>query len=445
MIMEVIVKVLFAFIVNGFGLIVFLSFRFFKMGKKDNEYAKVVETFGLKKKYEEIGGKKVERKPSTVMKSSNYMLPLAFYTITSTVLSSIFLFPTEFFGHLFVETTNAAGQIVETSKTFSHNPFFMGMYFGNLSIENLDLNNISVHDIQRRSIATIAWGFMGAFLWASSNMVRRLSKADITPILFYKAAFRMLFACAIALIFSFISSEVNIFGNLEFNSAFVPALAFVAGTLPERFFSYIIELMRGVFSGKDINNNQLHLKNIGGLSVSHRERLWEEGIDNAQNLAQVSLIQMLLRTPFEARQLLDWIGQAKLLCYMKDDIDKAHDVGIRSVFDFVSLKETYTRKGKDNMNALQELGHASGLRTPILAVVAELVNEDIGVKSLKGFSDKLNGKKNVPALSENCDIDPKTVIDDKNKYQEMTDEELEKELDYPHDIDIPSVIPKSYS
>ncbi len=442
--MEFITKILFAFIVNGFGLVVFWSYRFFKIGKKDNEYSKVMETFGLKKKYEDIRGKKVERKPSTVMKTSNYLLPLAFYTITSSVLSAIFLFPTEFFEHLFMETKDAQGNIIETAKTFSHNPFFMGMYFGNLSIENTDFTQLTTHGLQRRSIATIAWGFMGAFLWASFNMVRRLSNADITPILYYKAAFRMLFACAIALIFSFISTEVNIFGTLQFNNAFIPGLAFMAGFLPERFFNYLMELMKSIFSGTDINNKELHLKHIGGLSVSHRERLWEEGIDNAQNLAQTSIIQLILKTPFEARQLLDWIGQAKLLCHMKDDIDKAHDVGIRSVFDLISLKETYTKKGKDNMNALQELGMASGLRTPILAVVAELVNEDVGAKSLKGFMDKLNGKKNVAILYENDEVDPNSIINDSSKppVEIKNEEDLVKILDTPQDM--PKDIPTSY-
>ena len=56
----------------------------------------------------------------------------------------------------------------------------------------------------------------------------------------------------------------------------------------------------------------------------------------------------------------------------------------------------------------------------------------------------MNGKKNVSVLYENDDVDPETVMGDKDKYQNMTDEELEKELDYPHDIDIPTVIPKSY-
>lgn len=419
-----------------FGLIVFWSFLYFKMGKKDNEYTKVIETFGLKKKYEDFGGKKVERKPSTVLRGRNYWLPLFFYTITCSIVSALFLFPTALFGELF-ETETIDG-ITTSAKTFAHNPFFMGMYFGNLDITDVDMSNLTAADIQRRSIATLAWGFMGAFLWSASNMVRRLAKADITPILYYKASFRILFACSVALIFSFIAGTLNI-GQTGYTSSFVPAMAFVAGTLPERFFNYLMELMKNILSGKDVNTQELHLKNIEGLGGLHRERLWEEGIDNAQNMAQTSVTQLLLKTPFEAREILDWIGQAKLLVYMKEDIARAHAVGIRSVYDFISLKETYAEKGLDNMAALQELGRSSGLGTPKLAVVGELVNEDLGIRSLKAFMDKLNGKKDdVAVLYENKDIDvsslgPKPV------------EPVAPEVEIKEGgVAIPKDIPKSY-
>lgn len=400
--LDLILKILFAGIVNGFGIIVFLSFRLFKVGKKDNEYEKVIETFGMKKKYEEVRGKKVERKPSTVLTSTNYILPILFFTITSSILSSIFLFPNVLFGELFEKST--LDGVTISAKTFAHNPFFMGMFFGNLDISDLDIKNLNVADLQRRSIATLAWGFMGAFLWAASSMVRRLSKADITPILYYKASFRLLFACSVALIFSFIAGQVNL-GGTNYSPSLVPMVAFLSGMLPERFFNFMMESMKAVFSGRDVNTKELHLRNIEGISSLHRERLWEEGIDNAQNLAQSSVIQLLLKTPFEARQILDWIGQAKLLTYMKEDLGRAHAVGIRSVYDFISLKETYTKKGLDNMAALQELGQASGMSTPKLAVVAELVNEDLGIRSLKGFMDKLNGKKEVAALYENAEVE----------------------------------------
>ncbi len=430
--LDVILKILFAVIVNGFGLIVFWSFRFFKMDKKDHEYTKAINKFGLKKKFEEVRGKKVERKPSTVLTATNYWLPLVFFTITCSILSSIFLFPSELFGELFEELTSDDGTVISSAKTFAHNPFFMGMLFGNLDISDLDMSNLNVQDIQRRSIATLAWGFMGAFLWAASNMVRRLSKADITPVLYYKASFRLLFACAVALIFSFISDRLSL-GEVSYTSSFVPALAFVAGTLPDRFFNYLLELIKTIFNGSDVNTKQLHLRNIEGISASHRERLWEEGIDNAQNLAQASLTQLMLKTPFEARQLLDWIGQAKLLTYMKDDIKRAHAVGIRSVYDFIALKQTYTKRGLDNMAALQELGQSSGMSTPKLAVVAELVNEDLGIKSLKGFMDKLNGKKEVTDLYENNEVEAPEAPTP-----------IDPILEDKGDDSIPSDIPTSY-
>ena len=433
-----VIKILFAIVVNGFGCIVFWSFLYFKMGKKDNEYTKVIETFGLKKKYENINGKQVERKPSTVLRGRNYWLPLAFYTITCSIVSALFLFPTSLFPELFEEIKTAEGVISESARTFANNPFFMGMYFGNLDISDIEMGNLAVADIQRRSIATLAWGFMGAFLWSASNMVRRLAKADITPILYYKASFRILFACSVALIFSFISGSLNL-GQTGYTSSFVPAMAFMAGTLPDRFFNYLMELMKNILSGKDVNTQELHLKNIEGLSGLHRERLWEEGIDNAQNMAQSSITQMLLKTPFEAREILDWVGQAKLLLYMKEDVGRAHAVGIRSVYDFISLKETYTRNGLDNMAALQELGQESGLNTSKLAVVGALANEDLGIRSLKAFMDKLNGKKDdVAVLYENKDIDMSSL--GPKPVEAVVPEAEIKE----GGVAIPKDIPKSY-
>ncbi len=416
--LELFIKILFLIILNAFGLVIYWSFHFFKMGSKDNDYAKVMKELGFQKdndrKKEVVAGKKVERKPSTVMKRSNYWLPVIFFTMVCLIVSSLFLFPNAFFPELFQEGT----------AKFSHNPFFLGMYFGKSEVDWANLANPDIADLQRRSIATLAWGFMGAFLWASSNMVRRLAKADITPILYYKAAFRILFACAIALIFSFISNEVQILDDMAFTNSFVPALAFVAGTLPERFFNYLLDMLKSIIGKREANTKELHLRNIEGLSAMHRERLWEEGIDNAQNLSQAGLMQLMLKTPFEARQILDWMGQAKLICYMKEDIDKAYDVGIRSAFDFIALKETYTERKVDNMNALQELGQTSGFTTPILAVVSELVNNDVGTKNLKVFLDRLNGKK-----------DNKIVT----IYEDSKEETKEKDASK---FDIPADIPK---
>lgn len=429
------IKILFAILINGFGLIVFWSFRFFKMHKKDETYLETIRRFGLKARFEDIGNKKVIRKPSTVLRHKNYWLPIAFFTVTCTIISSLFLFPSLLFGELF-EKVIQDGLAIQSTEKFSHNPFFLGGYFGTLELNH----EPSISNIQRRSIATLSWAFIGAFLWSASNMVRRLSKADITPVLYYKSSFRLLFACGVALVFSFIIDRIPL-GGMAYSSAIIPAVAFIAGTLPERFFNYMTSLLKNVFSGRDVNSKTLHLRHIEGLSISHRERLWEEGIDNAQNLSQASLTDLLLKTPFEARQILDWMGQAKLLTHMKEDIHRAHAVGIRSMYDFISLRETYHRKRLDNMNAIEELGRSAGFSTPKLAVVSELANEDLGIRSLKAFLDKLNGKGEVAALYQNVDVQHPETPKDEETSSPTVDVPPAEETPSPN---IPTDIPKSY-
>ena len=73
---------------------------------------------------------------------------------------------------------------------------------------------------------------------------------------------------------------------------------------------------------------------IEGISVFHKIRLGEVGIDNAQNLASANQIELLIRTPFKSRQLIDWIGQSKPYVCFKSDVDKLREVGVRSIIDF---------------------------------------------------------------------------------------------------------------
>ena len=149
-----------------------------------------------------------------------------------------------------------------------------------------------------------------------------------------------------------------------------------------------MERYKNYINGENVNTKYLSLDNIEGISVQHKERLIEIGIDNAQNLATASLTDLLINTPFGARQLLDWIGQAKLLVYVKSDIEKLRQVGIRSVFDLY--------KGQKSREALMEISHAVGLTSPILQVVRDQVIEDQGIGVLYQFMQRLNSPNPDP-------------------------------------------------
>jgi len=91
---------------------------------------------------------------------------------------------------------------------------------------------------------------------------------------------------------------------------------------------------------------------------------------------------LLIETPFGARLILDWIGQAKLLCYAKNDIEKFRSVGIRSIFDL--------KKGQKSREALIEISDAIQLNTPILQVIHDQIQYDEGISALHRFQQRLD-------------------------------------------------------
>jgi hypothetical protein len=263
--MDFFIKALLYIVINGFGILATVTFFWFKIGKKNNEYQKVLKTFNISPK----------RNLLEELSVKNYILPIAFFTLVSLVVSSLFFASSELFDYLlYPELLESLKNEKETP--FGNNFFFVGPYFG-------EGDNAS---IQINSIAVVTWAFVGSYLWSSSVIVRRLAQGDLTPVVFYKSGLRILFACSVALAFSFLMGGIDMFAGQGGSDlrANIPAVGLVAGMVPERFMNYLMKRIKAIFSGgSDMNNEQLSLKKIEGLGQSQRERLWEEGIDNAEN------------------------------------------------------------------------------------------------------------------------------------------------------------------
>lgn len=242
-----------------------------------------------------------------------------------------------------------------------------------------------------QSLAVLSYAFLGGFIWSAQNIIRRLIANDLAPNVYYSAGIRLLLASIIALVISFLIGEESQSNFVNFKAS-LTAVAMLIGMFPERFLSYLVNLYKKYINPDKLNTDQLSLYRIEGISMQHKERLEEIGIDNAQNLATASLTQLLIDTPFKARQVLDWIGQAKLLCYAKDDIDKLRSVGIRTVFDFF--------KGNKRSNALQEISEAVGIDSPLLHVIHEQVLADPGINALYKFQGGVNKPNNEEVLDD---------------------------------------------
>lgn len=295
------------------------------------------------------------------------------YSISRYIIPVLFAFLI-FFGFIvaFAVGGNGGGEFVD-------NVFLSGPFYGE--------NNQAV---MSQSFSVLAWAFAGGFLYAAYNIIRRLRALDLAPGVYYSAGIRILLASAVALIFSFFAGEESVANPNGVNELFtlkssLPIISFLAGIFPQRILNYLIDRFREIFGNKSVTERSLGLYNIEGVSILHKERLEEIGIDNAQNLATASLTQLIAETPYDARQLLDWIGQAKLVCYVKDDIHRLRAIGIRSVFDLL--------KGNKDRIVLRELADAVGIDTPILEVVHGQVINDRGITALYNFQEN----KNSPA------------------------------------------------
>ena len=92
---------------------------------------------------------------------------------------------------------------------------------------------------------------------------------------------------------------------------------------------------------------------------------------------------LLVRTPFNIEQLIDWIAQAKLYVYVKSDIKKLMDLTIRTVFDLCKDGEA---------EALDKVAQATGISESKLKSLCERVKREPSVSRLLEL-------KNAHALS----------------------------------------------
>ena len=66
-------------------------------------------------------------------------------------------------------------------------------------------------------------------------------------------------------------------------------------------------------------------------------RLEEIGIDTCYDLATADFVPLLLKTPYSARQLIDWILQAKLCVFFGEGVKDLRRFGIRTLADLEAL------------------------------------------------------------------------------------------------------------
>jgi hypothetical protein len=201
-------------------------------------------------------------------------------------------------------------------------------------------------DVVVHSLTAYAFGFLGAYIYSTAQLVRGYFCADLPPNAFISAAVRIVVASTTALVAAFGLSTLVVAqsptGVLNHTSesmmmALLPVLGFFFGYFPSRALKFIQHLANRLLrtaEGKDYGSTSLN--KVSGMNSHHADRLEREGIDNVENLAAGEPIEIALRTGFPYPQVKAWVGEARLRVHLARHFAPfAERTGIRT-FDQLS-------------------------------------------------------------------------------------------------------------
>lgn len=250
---------------------------------------------------------------------------------------------------------------------------------------NLLLSGAGSEDIvayQKQSLLALTMGFLGAYVWSIQYIFRRFVTNDLLPAAYFSIGIRMILASFVALLAHFFMGVIPIEEVVkEYSKHLTPVMAFFTGMFPLSALHYMQERLK-MFSEGIKKSDDLPLDMIEGISILHRIRLSEVGIDNAQNLAERAPIELFKKTPFTLRELIDWIGQAKLYVHLKSEkLNKLRNSPVRTVFDLLLLDD------KELSNVAQN----AGILESDLSSLCHIIKADVSVQQLLGLKTQLLG------------------------------------------------------
>jgi len=160
----------------------------------------------------------------------------------------------------------------------------------------------------------VNFGFMGAYFFSLNMLLRRYLRADLRPKAYTHAAVRIVTVIVLAWF-------LGVIPGLKDDLLLLP-LAFVVGIVPETAFAIFSEFVRGrkwLKPHLESLQERQPLTELQGINLYDKARLFEEGIENVQNLVHQELTETMLNTRIPASRLVDWIDQGILSLHLGKD------------------------------------------------------------------------------------------------------------------------------
>lgn len=196
---------------------------------------------------------------------------------------------------------------------------------------------------QKGSRLVFGMAFLGAYIWGLQHVFRRYSLNDLTSSVYYGFSMRMILAAIIALViynaYTALAGSGDSKGEGGITANIWPAMAFLIGMFPQRGLRWLTEKFPMLSPESDPSVREAPLEMIEGIEIHDIMRLEEVGIDTCYDLATADFVPLVLKTPYSARQLIDWILQAKLCAYFGEAVKDLRLHGIRTVIDLDTLNQ----------------------------------------------------------------------------------------------------------
>ena len=241
---------------------------------------------------------------------------------------------------------------------------------------------------QHGALLAFGLGFLGAYIWGLQGIFRRYSMNDLQPIAFYHFGLRMILSSFVALLIyhavggfsaEFSESGQDLQMLTPTTDGILILTVFLIGMFPQQGIRWLTGKIG--FSGQDTHPSvrNLPLTMIEGMTSYDVFRLEELGIDTCYDLANADFIPLLLKTSYGARELIDWILQAKLCVRFGDSTEELRGRGIRTITDLENLDD----------DCLESLAKETALLLPRLQQATRVSATDQNIERLKRAAELL--------------------------------------------------------
>jgi hypothetical protein len=237
-----------------------------------------------------------------------------------------------------------------------------------------------------KAVMGAAYGLVGAYAYVLLFLGKRSFRLDITP----GAATWCMVTMGVGPVlagflglFVFDTTVVKI-GTDAFSKI---AVLFLAGFSPRFVVESLEEAGRRIFMDPAKSappSRTLPLTSVQGISRDNQERLAEEGIDDASQLAMADPYRLLRNTSYDKRQIISWMDRALLMTRLPEGYSALERRGVTGAMALVwYVEEEKDKSDTTRQDAFKVLATEARIDETILRAVGRQLAADRQLRLLR--------------------------------------------------------------